>query len=94
VLYNQALTTFAGAIYFPTGTVPNIVDGAKAPISAGSGAGTAYYCLDTTGCFHFGTGGVYQLWQKDIAGLAYPFFVGFYDLPQSKNQLRILDSTW
>ena len=93
-LYDQTLTTFAGAIFFPAGATPHIQDGSGAIITSGTLAGADYYCLQSTGCFNFDISGKYQLWTKDIAGVPYPFLVGFYGLPQSQGDLKILDSTW
>ena len=87
-------TRFAGALYFPTGTVPGYKVGETITPTTNIAAG--YYCYDTNSdsspdCEKLNASGNYQIWYKAIGGAEYPFVIQFYNQPTSGSDLRIND---
>lgn len=89
-------TRFAGALYFPTGTVPGYKQ--NSTITQATNIAAGYYCYDTNSdsspdCEYLDAVGNYQIWYKTIGINEYPFVIQFYDQPTSGTDLRINDDS-
>jgi len=107
-LYNQAHTRHAGALFFLSGTQPNLRDRVTGNLSFISptfgDSANSFYCFSDTGCFNLSLDpdNPAQIWLRDITDYStsppitrtFPFLVQFYEQPLSLNELRINDTGW